>query len=94
MPDPNYASQFNSGDISFVLVCMALVWLMIPGVGYFYSGMARSKNALSLIMCCVLSLVVVTVQVQYSSHPAQFESRFYWFSFDDVVVYLGLQFDV
>lgn len=77
MPDPNYASQFNSGDISFVLVCMALVWLMIPGVGYFYSGMARSKNALSLIMCCVLSLVVVTVQVQYSSHPAQFESRFY-----------------
>lgn len=77
MPDPNYASQFNSGDISFVLVCMALVWLMIPGVGYFYSGMARSKNALSLIMCCVLSLVVVTVQVQYSNHPAQFESRFY-----------------
>ncbi|CAO3623936.1 unnamed protein product [Cunninghamella echinulata] len=54
--------KFSAGDISWVLASTALVWLMIPGVGYFYSGMARSKNALSLIMCCVLSLVVVTVQ--------------------------------
>ncbi|CDH60145.1 ammonium transporter [Lichtheimia corymbifera JMRC:FSU:9682] len=57
-----YGSEFSAGDISFVLTSMALVWLMIPGIGYFYSGMARSKNALSLIMCCVLSLVVVTLQ--------------------------------
>ncbi|KAI9031629.1 ammonium transporter AmtB-like domain-containing protein [Phycomyces nitens] len=57
-----YASEFSSGDIAWILTCTALVWLMIPGIGYFYSGMARSKNALSLIMCCVLSLVVVTCQ--------------------------------
>ncbi|KAI9480950.1 MAG: ammonium transporter AmtB-like domain-containing protein [Benjaminiella poitrasii] len=56
------APTYNSGDIAWVLTCTALVWLMIPGVGYFYSGMARRKNALSLIMCCVLSLVVVSVQ--------------------------------
>ncbi|KAI9497079.1 ammonium transporter AmtB-like domain-containing protein [Zychaea mexicana] len=60
--DPEYGSQYSAGDIGFVLICMALVWLMIPGIGYFYSGMARSKNALSLIMCCLMSLVVVTVQ--------------------------------
>lgn len=53
---------YNPGDIAWVLTSTALVWLMIPGVGYFYSGMARRKNALSLIMCCVLSLVVVSVQ--------------------------------
>lgn len=63
--DPSYGSEFSAGDIGFILICMALVWLMIPGIGYFYSGMARSKNALSLIMCCVLSLVVVTVQASY-----------------------------
>lgn len=63
-----YGSDFSAGDISFVLIAMALVWLMIPGIGYFYSGMARSKNALSLIMCCVLSLVMVTLQVRTRSY--------------------------
>ncbi|CAO3658164.1 unnamed protein product [Rhizopus stolonifer] len=53
---------YQSGDVAWVLVSTALVWLMIPGVGYFYSGMAQQKNALSLIMSCVLSLVVVSVQ--------------------------------
>lgn len=56
------APTYNPGDIAWVITATALVWLMIPGVGYFYSGMARSKNALSLIMCCMLSLVVVSVQ--------------------------------
>jgi Amt family ammonium transporter len=36
--------------------------LMIPGLGYFYSGMARHKNALSLIFLSMLSLCVVMVQ--------------------------------
>ncbi|KAI8093890.1 ammonium transporter AmtB-like domain-containing protein [Halteromyces radiatus] len=62
MPDPNYGTGYAAGDVSWILSSTALVWLMIPGVGYFYSGMARSKNALSLIMCSVLSLVVVSVQ--------------------------------
>ncbi|KAI8994472.1 ammonium transporter AmtB-like domain-containing protein [Pilobolus umbonatus] len=56
------APQYSAGDISWVLASTALVWLMIPGVGYFYSGMARRKNALSLIMSCVLSIVIVSVQ--------------------------------
>jgi len=50
------------GNVAWVLASTALVWLMIPGVGYFYSGMARSKNALSLIMLSVLSIAVVSVQ--------------------------------
>ncbi|KAI9267376.1 ammonium transporter AmtB-like domain-containing protein [Sporodiniella umbellata] len=54
--------KYQSGDIAWILTSTALVWLMIPGVGYFYSGMARQKNALSLIVACVLSLVVVSVQ--------------------------------
>lgn len=60
--DTSTAPTFSAGDIAWVLTSTALVWLMIPGVGYFYSGMARRKNALSLIMCCVLSLVVVSFQ--------------------------------
>nr|AGO45861.1 ammonium transporter 2 [Geosiphon pyriformis] len=55
-------ADYNSGDISFVLLSTALVWFMIPGVGYFYSGISRQKNALSLIMLSVLSVAVVSFQ--------------------------------
>ncbi|CAG8610991.1 14167_t:CDS:2 [Dentiscutata erythropus] len=54
--------NFDHGDIAWVLASTALVFIMVPGVGYFYSGMARSKNALSLIMLSVLSVAVVSVQ--------------------------------
>ncbi|KAI1174411.1 ammonium transporter [Nemania sp. FL0916] len=35
---------------------------MIPGVGFFYSGLARRKSALSLIMLSMLSVAVVDFQ--------------------------------
>ncbi|CAH1763549.1 14205_t:CDS:2 [Entrophospora sp. SA101] len=54
--------DIQGSDVAWVIMSSALVWLMIPGVGYFYSGMARSKNALSLIMLSVLSVAVVSVQ--------------------------------
>ncbi|KAF9088757.1 hypothetical protein BGX29_000113 [Mortierella sp. GBA35] len=60
---PLIGSQYEAGDIAWTLASTALVWLMIPGIGYFYSGMARSKNALSLIMLSCCSIAVVTFQV-------------------------------
>ncbi|RUS33987.1 ammonium transporter AmtB-like domain-containing protein [Jimgerdemannia flammicorona] len=56
---------YNPGDISWVLTSTAFVWLMIPGIGYFYSGLSRSKNALSLIIISVLSVAIVSVQVTF-----------------------------
>ncbi|CAG8472142.1 10235_t:CDS:2 [Acaulospora colombiana] len=56
------APPTSNGDTAWTLASTALVWLMVPGVGYFYSGMARSKNALSLIMLSVLSVAVVSFQ--------------------------------
>jgi Amt family ammonium transporter len=32
---------YNMGDISWVLASTALVWIMVPGVGFFYSGLLR-----------------------------------------------------
>ncbi|ODN06275.1 Ammonium transporter 1 [Orchesella cincta] len=60
--EPAPGEKFAPGDTCFILVCTALVWLMIPGVGYFYSGMARSKSALSLIMLSMCSVAVVSIQ--------------------------------
>ncbi|CAG8836085.1 31258_t:CDS:1, partial [Racocetra persica] len=55
-------SKFYPGDIAWVLASTCLVWLMIPGLGFFYSGLARYKNALSLIMLCLLATPVVSIQ--------------------------------
>ena len=41
---------------------MALVWIMIPGLGFFYSGLLRRKNALSMIFLGVVVLAVVSFQ--------------------------------
>jgi len=40
---------FNNGDISWIMASAALVMIMSPGVGLFYSGILRRKNALSMI---------------------------------------------
>ncbi|KAI8927822.1 ammonium transporter AmtB-like domain-containing protein, partial [Entophlyctis helioformis] len=40
----------------------SLVFIMTPGVGLLYSGMARSKNALSLIMTSMLAMAIITLQ--------------------------------
>jgi len=53
---------FDTGDVAFQIICTGLVWIMTPGLAYFYSGMARSKSALSLIMVCFLAIAVVSVQ--------------------------------
>jgi Amt family ammonium transporter len=42
--------KINTGDTTWVLAGAALVMIMTPGVGFFYAGMARGKNALATIM--------------------------------------------
>ncbi|KAI8966186.1 ammonium transporter [Daldinia sp. FL1419] len=53
---------YESGDFAWIMTCAALVLLMVPGVGFFYSGLARRKSALSLIMLAMLSIAVVDFQ--------------------------------
>lgn len=45
-----------------VIVSGALVWLMVPGVGLFYSGLLRRKNALSMIFLSMAAIAVASFQ--------------------------------
>ncbi|OTB08797.1 hypothetical protein M426DRAFT_18867 [Hypoxylon sp. CI-4A] len=53
---------YESGDVAWMITATALVLLMIPGVGFFYSGLARRKSALSLIWLSVMATAVTTFQ--------------------------------
>lgn len=45
-----------------VIAAMALVWIMVPGVGLFYSGLLRRKNALSMIFLSMAGVAVGSFQ--------------------------------
>ena len=53
----------NSGDTAWVLISSALVLLMtLPGLAFFYGGLVRRKNVLSILMQCLIILCVITLQ--------------------------------
>ena len=67
----NLNQYYNQGDAAFIILSAALVLLMIPGLGYFYSGLARRKSALSLILVCVMSYCVVSFQWYFWGYSVQ-----------------------
>jgi ammonium transporter, Amt family len=76
--------MINSGDTAWVLISSALVLLMTPGLAFFYGGMVRRKNVLSVLMqcfviMCVLSLQWVLFGYSLSFHPSNgFWGGFGW----------------
>ncbi len=56
------AKNINTGDTAWVLAAAALVMIMTPAVGFFYGGMVRSKNVVSVIKQSVVILAIVSVQ--------------------------------
>jgi len=53
---------YKTGDIAWMITSTALVLLMIPGVGFFYSGLARRKSALSLLWLSMVATGLVSFQ--------------------------------
>jgi Amt family ammonium transporter len=53
--------KFNAADIAWIIVATALVFLMTPGLAFFYGGMVHRKNVLSTMMKSVVAAGVVSV---------------------------------
>ena len=54
-------ARVSAGDTAWMLVATALVLMMTPALGLFYSGLVRAKNTLNTFMMSVGALGVVTV---------------------------------
>ncbi|MEI7751169.1 MAG: ammonium transporter [Candidatus Omnitrophota bacterium] len=52
----------NTGDTAWVLMSAALVLLMTPGLAFFYGGLVRKKNMLSVLMQCFMLMCIITLQ--------------------------------
>ena len=58
----------NAGDTAFILLCAAFVFIMTPGLAFFYGGMVRRKNVGNTMMQCVFIMgvsVIMWVLVGY-----------------------------
>ncbi|MGH2955993.1 MAG: ammonium transporter [Solirubrobacterales bacterium] len=55
------ATEVDSGDTAWMLTSTAFVMFMTIGLGVFYSGLVRAKNALNTFMMCIAALSVATI---------------------------------
>jgi Amt family ammonium transporter len=54
-------SQYNAADITWILIATALVFLMTPGLAFFYGGMVHRKNIISTMIKSMAATGVVSI---------------------------------
>jgi Amt family ammonium transporter len=90
LADGQTPSKIDSGDTAWLLISTALVMLMTPGLAFFYGGLVRKKNILSVLMQCFMILCIVSMQwvlVGYSlgfSDGNGFIGKLTWFGLGGV----------
>ncbi|MEJ7692959.1 ammonium transporter [Daejeonella sp.] len=61
LPNFDGTGKYDSADIAWILVATALVFLMTPGLAFFYGGMVHRKNVISTMIKSVVAAGVVTI---------------------------------
>ncbi len=51
----------DHGDFSWMLVCSALVFIMTPGLAFFYGGLVKRKNVVNTIMSSAIMMGVGSI---------------------------------
>lgn len=69
--------DLNFADISFILICSALVFFMTPGLAFFYGGMARRKNVLNTIMSSFFICGLASVMWVIIGYSLSFGTNFH-----------------
>ncbi|QEC67579.1 ammonium transporter [Panacibacter ginsenosidivorans] len=61
LPAFNDEGKYNAADTAWLIVATALVFLMTPGLAFFYGGMVHRKNVLSTMIKSLIAAGVVSV---------------------------------
>ena len=52
---------YNSADTAWIIVATALVFLMTPGLAFFYGGMVHRKNVISTMIKSIVAAGIVSI---------------------------------
>ncbi len=61
LPNFNDGGKYSGSDIAWIIVATALVFLMTPGLAFFYGGMVHRKNVISTMIKSVVAAGVVSI---------------------------------
>jgi len=65
------ADELDTGDTAWMLTSTALVLFMtLPGLALFYSGLVRNKNVLSVMMQCFAIACAASILWHHQRNPA------------------------
>src|SRR5262245_54625512 len=54
-------NKYNPADTAWIIVATALVFLMTPGLAFFYGGMVHRKNVISTMIKSMVAAGIVSV---------------------------------
>ncbi len=76
----------DHGDVAWILTSSALVFIMTPGLAFFYGGLVKRKNILNTIMSSALLMgiasilwVLIGFSLSFSGDTAGIIGNFNWF---------------
>ena len=52
----------DSGNTAWILICIALVLLMTPGLAFFYCGLVREKQVINTIKMSFVALGIIAIE--------------------------------
>jgi len=82
MPSLALAEGLDSGDTAWLLTSTALVLFMtIPGLALFYSGLVRAKNTLSVLMQCFAITCLMSLLWMFAGYGLAFGDGGAWNNF-------------
>src|SRR5205809_7452162 len=53
--------KYNTADIAWLIVATALVFIMTPGLAFFYGGMVHRKNVLSTMIKSMFVAGIISI---------------------------------
>lgn len=80
----------NTGSTAWVLVSIALVLLMTPGLAFFYGGLVREKQVINTMKMSFIALGIVALQWAVIGYSLAFASGSQWIGGLDFVGLAGV----
>ncbi|KAL2759215.1 hypothetical protein ACRALDRAFT_1048768 [Sodiomyces alcalophilus JCM 7366] len=71
----NLNQWYQAGDQAYILLSAGIVLMMVPGIAFLYSGLARRKSALSQLWVAMMTFSVVVFQWFFWGYSLAFSER-------------------